>query len=456
MRIKRLLFPILFGFTIAYGFIYGVAQARVKPASLIFSTATTITVCADGCQYNSIQEAINVAGLGAKIDLGTETYTETLTIDKSIHLVGDGAQNTILQAAGSSWEASTRVITVASGVSVTLKGLTIRYGYVLSENGGGIYNLGTLIVSESIISHNAADFGNGGGIYNLGRLSTFETLIKSNDASMGVGGGIYNGAHNLILDHVTIDNNYASGGGGGIFSSGINHIFTNITITNNSTGDYGGGGGLANIDSNPQITNAVFYANSADYYLEHGGGGLLNIRSNPNLTNIVFQGNSAEYSRGAGISNIDSQPSLLNVTINGNKAGAFGGGIYNQNSDITITNSIIWDNSSSALPGTAAAAIFNQDSTPLINHTLVQGSGGSGNWDSILGTDGGGNLDADPGFISNSIDLHLQTGSPAINAGTNIGCPATDLDDHPRPIGEFCDLGAYEFGYLVYAPMIQY
>lgn len=49
---------------------------------------------------------------------------------------------------------------------------------------------------------------------------------------MGAGGGIYNGAHNLTLEHVTIDHNYASA--------------------------EGGGGGLAHIDSNPQITNAVF------------------------------------------------------------------------------------------------------------------------------------------------------------------------------------------------------
>lgn len=70
------------------------------------------TVCANGCEYDRIQEAIIAASLGDTIDLASDTYTETVTFIKSIPLVGDGVRNTFLKAAGSSWEASTRVITV--------------------------------------------------------------------------------------------------------------------------------------------------------------------------------------------------------------------------------------------------------------------------------------------------------------------------------------------------------
>jgi len=39
----------------------------------------------------------------------------------------------------------------------------------------------------------------------------------------------------------------------------------------------------------------------------------------------------------------------------------------------------------------------------------------------------------------------VLTGSPAINAGTNSGCPATDQRGYVHPAGAACDLGAYEY-----------
>jgi hypothetical protein len=40
--------------------------------------------------------------------------------------------------------------------------------------------------------------------------------------------------------------------------------------------------------------------------------------------------------------------------------------------------------------------------------------------------------------------MALQTGSPAIDAGTNTGCPGTDQRGVARPQGSACDIGAYE------------
>ena len=42
----------------------------------------------------------------------------------------------------------------------------------------------------------------------------------------------------------------------------------------------------------------------------------------------------------------------------------------------------------------------------------------------------------------------LLGGSPAVDAGTNIGCPATDQRGIARPIGASCDIGAYEASFL--------
>ena len=56
--------------------------------------------------------------------------------------------------------------------------------------------------------------------------------------------------------------------------------------------------------------------------------------------------------------------------------------------------------------------------------------------DPLLGTlqDNGGPTDT----------LALQTGSPAIDAGTDTGCPAADQRGTARPQAAACDIGAFE------------
>jgi hypothetical protein len=96
----------------------------------------------------------------------------------------------------------------------------------------------------------------------------------------------------------------------------------------------------------------------------------------------------------------------------------------------------------------ADSSILNNGSTPSIEYSLIENSGGSGGgWDGGVGTDGGNNLDADPLFV-NLVggDLHLSPGSPAIDAGhPAILVPLTDLDGNPRVSGLAVDMGAYEY-----------
>ncbi|MEJ2722643.1 MAG: hypothetical protein P8181_16115, partial [bacterium] len=157
----------------------------------------------------------------------------------------------------------------------------------------------------------------------------------------------------------------------------------------------------------PTLRNVVVVGNSG-----FNGGGLANVIGNTEVTNAVFFGNQAMTGYGGAIHNTGSSPTFTNITVHGNDASRDGGGLYNSAGDPELTNSILW--------GNANGDIVNLNTSPVISHSLVQGSGGSASWNPATGTDGGGNLDADPLFVDPGAgNLRLNTGSPAIDAGDN-------------------------------------
>lgn len=100
-----------------------------------------------------------------------------------------------------------------------------------ADNGGGIYNWGTLILQNSTVSGNSAHEG---------------------EAGSGGGGGIYNGG-TLTVENSTVSGNSAAVGGGMFLRGGnsvVHILFTTITgnrtiiMTINWIYDKGAGGGL--------------------------------------------------------------------------------------------------------------------------------------------------------------------------------------------------------------------
>src|SRR2546426_10601307 len=130
-----------------------------------------------------------------------------LAIGKNLTIQGPSAN--LLTISGNN---ASRVFDInASGVTVTLDGLTIANGK-FGGDGGGIYNGGTLNVTNSTISGNSTsgsafsdDFG--GGIYNNGTLNVTNSTISGNSVSGGnirLGGGIFNNVGTLNVANSTL------------------------------------------------------------------------------------------------------------------------------------------------------------------------------------------------------------------------------------------------------------
>jgi parallel beta-helix repeat protein len=143
----------------------------------------------------------------------------------------------------------------AYGATLTVSGCTISNN-VADYDGGGIYNDygATLTVSGCTLSGNDSGFDgySGGGIYNGGTAMVSNSTLSNNvaaggDYGEGYGGGIYNAYRaTLTVSGCTISNNFVEGVGGGIYNDLTNGYGTltvsNTTFSGNSDNVYGGYG----------------------------------------------------------------------------------------------------------------------------------------------------------------------------------------------------------------------
>jgi hypothetical protein len=165
-------------------------------------------------------------------------------------------------------------------VSASISHLTITNGQ--SDLGGGIINLGELNLDQMVITANSAQFG-GGGISNEGVLVVSNSVISMNSATdFGIGGGIENfGGTLLIMDSMVLGN--SADFGGGIDNAGQLQILRS-TIANNQAEL---GGAIGNTED-LLIFNSTLSGNSAD-----SGGGIDNFGGQLELVNATIADNTA-------------------------------------------------------------------------------------------------------------------------------------------------------------------
>lgn len=188
-----------------------------------------------------------------------------------------------------------RVLDIQAGVHVEINQVVMRYGRLpdappgsvtyAEQNGGGIYNLGSLTLNDCTVAENRAGDGAtnpsedggrggyGGGIYSSGDLTLNGTLVRVNRSgdggdsaalghggSGGFGGGIHASAV-LTLQESQVTKNQTGNGGdggdhasakagnggsggraGGVYCFGCTLMVEASTIDQNTTGNGGNGG----------------------------------------------------------------------------------------------------------------------------------------------------------------------------------------------------------------------
>lgn len=216
--------------------------------------------------------------------------------------------------------------------------------------------------------------------------------------------------------------------GAGVYMSGARPTIARCTFLGNSALT-GGAGMYVTEGSRPIVLNSKFLSNLAD---QDGGAVGVNFGSQAVFVNCYFAGNRAS-ALGSVIRNggVDvSTTTFINCTLYGNLQG-FGAAVYSYpDSVMTLHNSILWQN---RRPTVLDESTQLSGGIVSIDRSCVQGwtgtFGGMGNFgsDPLLTNPAG----ADAVVGTNDDDLHLQAGSPCIDAGDASRLPpdSADLDE---------------------------
>ncbi len=378
-----------------------------------------LTVCDVGCNYNSIQAAVDAAEAGDMIKVATGTYTgegsEVVAINKDIIVRGGyhmrswavpAPINTTTFIDGQGKRRGIHIGNDGTAPKVILTGLTIHnstadglsgdshlVGFGLDNPygvGAGIYSnnatlsvIHTQLVNNSVLAHgtsvaNGGAIGLGGGI---GVVNT--TLMLRNSAIVGNssndGGGVYAFAspnltfsQNAILDNhsVMIDGATYSGYGGGLTAWVASDATFQDNLVCDNIADNNAGGILFPTDStatNPSIDviGNIIYNNTArtesaslteDPDVEYGqGGGAV----------IDGAGNPDAFN--------PISANVANNVIIGNKS-LYGSGFTLSRSNANVVNNIVASNTATD----SGAGMVVIGSNASLNHNTIANNSGSG------------------------------------------------------------------------------
>ena len=213
------------------------------------ATECTLKEAINRANFNGVGDTIGfTSGLSGEIELtaasgGFVILNDTPAVD--VRIVGPGGRGVTIDGNGMA-----RPLNIQGLANAAIEGLTIKNGVSGRESGGGIYNAGTLRLTNSTVSGNSAF--NGGGIFNFhtGTLTLTNSTVSGNSATDAAGGISNFGTINV--SNSTISGNSATVAYSGIYNEDTATLKNTIVANSPSPGGNCGGGitdGGYNLDS---------------------------------------------------------------------------------------------------------------------------------------------------------------------------------------------------------------
>ena len=442
----------------------------------------------------SLREAIEISnassGVADTIEFDPAIVGQTITLDATlgqleiqdgVTITNSGDDTITIDADGNSRIFLIQDSDATTVTDVFLSGLTLTGGNTSTStlpDGGAILTRENVFLSNSSIIGNVST-GFGGGIAQFvgasNELPIEISLVDSNvsgNAGADSGGGIFsfnstvNVTSSSVNDNFVTSIGFAYSSGGGIANQSGTTTITNSTISGNvaqgSVTEPSFGGGVYSFDGTVDISGSTISGNSATTLA--GGIGL--VAGTLNVRNSTISGN-ASAGGGGGISIDDTTTTIENSTITGNTAVGSGGGVYVYADDfpgesLTITDSIIAGNTDD---GTAPDFVSPADEVGdlTITNSLVGDSSSTSLAESqtadaqgnLIGGEGTNLIDPLLGPLADNggptLTHALTDGSPAIDAGDPAavagadGVPEFDQRGLSRVV-DTIDIGSFEFG----------
>lgn len=290
----------------------------------------------------------------------------------------------------------------------------------------------TIAKSQFLNNRSTSNFAEGGGIRSLGTLVISDTLMTENNSSRGGMLMVMDGSAQVLQS--LFRGNWASYGGA-IRQTGGSLTLTDVTLSGNGYAANGtkittGGGGISLDGGSATLSRVTLNNNWASY-----GGGLELDSGTLSLTNVTFSGNSAVG--GGAVDQGGGSATLTNVTITGNSAPFFAGGYANRAGLLSVKNVLLSENlNPNNSQSTNCYLPIASNSFSLSSDATCGFGANRDNADLPVRP-----LNANGGFTWTHL---LKPGSDAIDGGTGPGCPTADQRDVARPQGAACDVGAVE------------
>ncbi|MCH2133218.1 MAG: S8 family serine peptidase [Phycisphaerales bacterium] len=311
-----------------------------------------LEVCPWGCDFLSIQAAIDAAQNGDQIMVWPGTYTDVgrsviNTKGKQLTIWStDGPEYTIIDGEG---QRRALMCDGGEGEDTVLEGFTFTNGVAddYDFGNGAVWNVGGAVLCSNsasptlrscTISKSTAEYGGGFAAAFFARPRLEYCTILDNEATISGGGMLLSAYADVVAEGCYVWMNKATTGGAITVEFDSDPKFFSCTMADNLASDHGG--------AVYAVENCVLEFTACDVVgnkAEEDGGGMY-VQGSSLLLDYCTMSQNTGVSDGGGLFLTTSTTTIVGSLISGNSGESQGGGIFQVASILSLEMSGICDN----------------------------------------------------------------------------------------------------------------